>query len=161
VFGGAAIRQPPSLWMRPWSESVICVCLCRWLGTNVRIAVRVCVCVCVWVCAVGRDLTAATARNRTAWPSFLLHILGFCVCMSVYSDWLRAGRSGDGIPVGTKFSAPVQTGPGAHPASCTMGTGSFPGVKRPERGASPPPSSTEANQRVKLYLYALLHLRPA
>jgi hypothetical protein len=27
------------------------------------------------------------------------------------------------------FSAPVQTGPGAHPASCTMGTESFPGVK--------------------------------
>jgi len=25
--------------------------------------------------------------------------------------------------------SPVQTGPGAHPASCTMGTGSFPGVK--------------------------------
>jgi len=24
---------------------------------------------------------------------------------------------------------PVQTGPGAHPASCTMGTGTFPGVK--------------------------------
>ena len=24
---------------------------------------------------------------------------------------------------------PVQTGPGAHPASCTMGTGSFPGIK--------------------------------
>ena len=24
---------------------------------------------------------------------------------------------------------PVQTGPGAHPASCEMGTGSFPGVK--------------------------------
>jgi hypothetical protein len=31
--------------------------------------------------------------------------------------------------VGVRFSAPVQTGPGAHPASCTMGTGSFPGVK--------------------------------
>ena len=28
-----------------------------------------------------------------------------------------------------RFSAPVQTGPGAHPASCTKGTGSFPGVK--------------------------------
>jgi len=27
------------------------------------------------------------------------------------------------------FSAPVQTGPEAHPASCTMGTGSFPGVR--------------------------------
>ena len=31
--------------------------------------------------------------------------------------------------MGTRFSAPVQTGPGAHPASCTMGTGCFPGVK--------------------------------
>jgi hypothetical protein len=30
---------------------------------------------------------------------------------------------------GARFSAPVQTGPGAHPASYTMGTGSFPGVK--------------------------------
>ena len=28
---------------------------------------------------------------------------------------------------GARLSAPVQTGPGAHPASCTMGTGSLPG----------------------------------
>jgi hypothetical protein len=28
-----------------------------------------------------------------------------------------------------RFSAPVQTGPGAHPASCTVITGFFPGVK--------------------------------
>jgi hypothetical protein len=42
---------------------------------------------------------------------------------------LRAGRSGDRIPMGARFSVPVQTGPGAQPASCTMGTGSFPGVK--------------------------------
>jgi hypothetical protein len=27
----------------------------------------------------------------------------------------------DGL--GARFSAPVQTGPGAYPASCTMGTG--------------------------------------
>ena len=26
---------------------------------------------------------------------------------------------------GARFSTPLQTGPGAHPASCTMGTGSF------------------------------------
>ena len=32
--------------------------------------------------------------------------------------------------MGARFSVPVQTGPGAHPASCTMGTGSFQGVKR-------------------------------
>jgi len=31
--------------------------------------------------------------------------------------------------VGARFSAPVQTGPGAHPASYTMGTRSFLGVK--------------------------------
>jgi hypothetical protein len=52
------------------------------------------------------------------------------------------GRSGDRIPVGAKFFAHVQTGPGAHPASCTMGNGSFPGVKRPGRGADQPPSSS-------------------
>ena len=41
------------------------------------------------------------------------------------------GLGGPGIESrwGARFSAPVQTGPGAHPASCTMGTGYFPGVK--------------------------------
>jgi hypothetical protein len=35
-----------------------------------------------------------------------------------------------------------RTRPVADPASCMMGTGSFPGVKRPGRGADhPPPSS--------------------
>jgi len=32
-------------------------------------------------------------------------------------------------PRGTSFPAPVQTGLGAHPDSCTNGTGSFPAVK--------------------------------
>ena len=32
--------------------------------------------------------------------------------------------------MGARFSAPVQNCPGAHPASCKMGTGSFPGVNR-------------------------------
>ena len=57
--------------------------------------------------------------------------------LSRYSDSLRAGRSGDRIPVVARFSAPVQTSPGAYPFSCTMGTGSFSGVKRPGRGANP------------------------
>jgi hypothetical protein len=55
----------------------------------------------------------------------MAHIFRF----SRYSDSLRTGRSVDRIPVGTRFSAPIQTSPGAHPASCTIGTGSFPGVK--------------------------------
>ena len=41
------------------------------------------------------------------------------------------GLDGPGIESrwGARFSACVQTGPGAHPASWTMGTVSFPGVK--------------------------------
>ena len=38
------------------------------------------------------------------------------------TDWTVRGSNPGG---GARFSAPVQTGPGAHPASCTMGTGSF------------------------------------
>ena len=46
-----------------------------------------------------------------------------------FSDWLRAwtvrvSNPGEGV-----ISVPVRTGPGVHPASCAMGTGSCPGVK--------------------------------
>ena len=64
-------------------------------------------------------------------------------------------RSGDWIPVGARFSAPVETGCEAHPASYTMGTGSFPRLKRPVRGVDHPPlSSAEFKDRVELYLYS-------
>jgi hypothetical protein len=63
--------------------------------------------------------------------------------------------SGDRIPVGARFSAPVQTGPGAHPASYKMGTGSLPGVKWLGRGIDHPfPSSVEVEGRVGLYIYS-------
>jgi len=56
---------------------------------------------------------------------------------------------------GCKISAPLQTGPEAHPASYSMGTGSFPGVKRPERGVdNPPPPSAEETKTIQLYLYS-------
>jgi hypothetical protein len=38
-----------------------------------------------------------------------------------------------------RFSAPVQTGPGAHPASYTMSTASFPRVKWPGPGVDHQP----------------------
>ena len=63
-----------------------------------------------------------------------------CVCVYIYkkvkcgpgssvgiATELRAGRSGIETRWGRDFP-PVQTGPGAHPASWKMGTGSFPGV---------------------------------
>jgi hypothetical protein len=59
------------------------------------------------------------------------------------------GLDGPGIESrwGAKFFAHVQTGLEAHPASCTMGTGSFPGVEWPGRGADhPPPSSAEVKK---------------
>ena len=66
------------------------------------------------------------------WPSAFAQIAG-TECrpgyLSRYSDSLRAERSGDRIPVEARFSSPVQTGPVAHPASYTTGTGSFPGGK--------------------------------
>ena len=68
-----------------------------------------------------------------------------------------ATRYGQGFESrwGARFSTPVQTGPEAYPACCTVGTGSLPGVKRPERGADhPPPSKWRGHERVGLYLYS-------
>jgi len=40
-----------------------------------------------------------------------------------------------------------------------VGTGSFPGVKRPEHGGNhPSPSTAEVKERVQLYIYSLLGL---
>ena len=58
--------------------------------------------------------------------------------LSGASESLRPGWSGDRIPLGARFSAPVQTGPGIHPASYKMGTGSFLGVKRTWLGVDHP-----------------------
>jgi len=53
-----------------------------------------------------------------------------------------------------RFSASIQNFCGAQPASYSMGTGSFPGVMRPERGFNHPPlSSAEDEERVQLYFY--------
>ena len=68
------------------------------------------------------------------------------------------GLDGAGIESqwGARFSSPVQTIPEAHPASCTMVTESFPGVKRPGRGVDQPlPCSVEVKERVELYFYSL------
>jgi len=73
---------------------------------------------------------------------------------------LRAGRSRIESRWGRDFPL-VQTGPGAHPVSCKMGTGSFPGVKC-GRGVGltpnpPPPSSADGPR--KEYSYISITLR--
>jgi hypothetical protein len=61
------------------------------------------------------------------------------VCVCVHARWSR-----DQIPVGARFSMPVQTSPEADPASCTVGTGCMLEVKWLGHGADhPSASSTE------------------
>ena len=56
------------------------------------------------------------------------------------------------MPVWTKYSATVQTGPVAHPASYTVGIGSLQGVKRPGRNVDHPSSSiAEVKERIELF----------
>jgi hypothetical protein len=55
--------------------------------------------------------------------------------------------------VEARFFAPVQTGLGAHPASCKMGTGSFPGVES-GRGVTLTLLVPRFENRVQLYHYS-------
>jgi hypothetical protein len=69
----------------------------------------------------------------------------------------RYGLEGPGIESRweARFSAPLQTRPGAHPASCTMGTGSFPGVESRGVTLTPHPLLVpRSKNRVELYLYS-------
>jgi len=47
----------------------------------------------------------------------ILHTLLLC-----YSNLLQAGWSGHRVPVGARFSIPVQNSPGAQQATYTIGT---------------------------------------
>ena len=90
-------------------------------------------CFCHWC-----KTTYIYARGCTC-TVFVLLLLSFILSLIFY--WMgldgsvgiatryRLDLSEDRVPVEARFHAPVQTGPGAHPASCTVGTGSFRGVK--------------------------------
>ena len=85
----------------------------------------------------GTYTKIGTIQRRLAWPLYkddtqnreAFYI--FCGPGSVVGIATGYGLDGPGIESqwGARFSAPVQTGPGAHPTSCTMGTGSFLGIK--------------------------------
>ena len=81
-----------------------------------------------------------------------------CARGSVVCKATGYGLDGSGIEsrLGTRFSAPVQTGPGTHPTFCIMGMRSFLGVKSGRgRDDDPSPlSSAVGHERVELYLYS-------
>jgi hypothetical protein len=93
---------------------------------------------------------ASTSKIRTG---YLLNPVGLDSTVGIAARYSLPGPGIESQWGGASFST-VQTGPGAHPASCTVGTGSFPGVKWPGRGVDhPPPYSAEVKERVELYLY--------
>jgi len=69
---------------------------------NNKTVIIIIIIIIIIMCGLGSSVSIAT--------DYSLHSLG------IESRW------------GRDFP-PVQTGPGAHPASCKMGTGPFPGVK--------------------------------
>ena len=83
--------------------------------------------------------TKRTAQCKT--QNTIITITGFSRFILSVGITTRYGLKGPGIESRwrARFSALVQTGPGAHPAFYTMGTGSFPGVKRPGCGVDHPP----------------------
>ena len=102
----------------------------------------VCVCVCVIYIYIYRE----RERERE-----------IRVAQSVQrlpTGWTVRGSN----PCGARFSAPVQTGPEAHPASCTIGTGSFPGV-RCGRGVTLTPHSFQCRGLKQSRAIPLLSLK--
>jgi len=79
-----------------------------------------------YICCVDGDSKGNLPNKNTL---FLLYLNNCGPGSSVgIATELRAGRSGIESRWGRNFP-PVQTEPGAHPASCKMCTGSFPRVK--------------------------------
>jgi hypothetical protein len=110
-------------------------------------------------------LALGSVCKVSAQSHHLLSLRTYDVQLSRYKDSISDERSENRIPVGPSFSAPIQTGPVAHPASCTMGPGSFSGLKA--AGTWPLPSTpclyTEVKETVELHLYSpsvlSLHVR--
>jgi hypothetical protein len=96
--------------------------------------------------AVGWSTALQAGRSRVRFPM---------VSPNFFIDTFlpAALRPWGWLLVGLRFSAPVQTSPGAHPASYTMGTMSFPRDTAAGAWRWPStPSSTEVEGRVKLYI---------
>jgi hypothetical protein len=80
------------------------------------------------------------------------------ILVSSVSIAIRYGPDGPGIKSQWgEFYAVVRTGPGVHPASYTMGTGLFPGLKRPKRGVNTNRHLAPKLNKQYSYISLLLH----
>ena len=102
------------------------VCGMLWTVSGTRYGI-----VCAWL-FIFTDISLYCATNQAL----------FVLWYDQIFDSLRAGWSGDWILVGPRFSAPVQTSSGAHPASYTVGTGSFLEFNQAGCGVDHPPHLT-------------------
>ena len=89
------------------------------------------------------------------WRSYIYEILGarggeYCG-PAWHSQYRDSEQSGDQLLVGVRYSIPIQTSPGAHPASYTTCTRLFPRVKRLGLGVDHPPPLALKLKRVELY----------
>ena len=125
-----------------------------------------CVCVCVCVCVRARARVRARISWNT-WPitrimnvkllehtttpyfSYVQLVTGGPGYRSWHSDWLRAGRSGDRIPVDTRFSTPVQTSPGPTQLSVQFVPCLFPDGNMALAWRWPPPTTSHVALRLK------------
>ena len=106
-----------------------------------------------------RNVLDAHAQHFVVKDELLISIL---TAFAQYTrTLLRSGRSGDRIPLGARFFAPLYRH-WAHQSSCIMGTSSFfRGVKRPERGVIHSHLFiAEVKERVELYLFSSGPLLP-
>jgi len=82
---------------------------------------------CIYVTEIKKLGNYKLYLHTQTYTHTFIYIYGPCSTVGI-ATMLRAAQSGIESRWGLDFP-PFQTGPGAHPASCKMGTGSFPGVK--------------------------------
>jgi hypothetical protein len=101
----------------------------------------------------------ACALAPTCYSQYIIYPEAPKLHVGRYSDPPPAGRSGDRIPVKTRFSVPVQTGPGPTSLLYNGYRVSFPGVKRPVSGVTTYPHL--AKRLKKEYSVPILPAEPS
>ena len=80
--------------------------------------------------------------------------LQICILSIHLFIYMWAGQFGIRMSMGGRFSPPVLTGPGAHPASCTVGTGSLKRIEQPMCGLYLSPSSAIVKEMLEPFPYS-------